>query len=108
MPQVPPPTPSSTPFETIFIEAVKTYEKKTKDLASHPLAAQLQSCKTPKAIIALLQAQVQVLDRTQGTDEKLTKWLDPTVDVLCAFSETIGNAVGLVTTPHLARSRLAV
>lgn len=100
MAQLPPPTPSSTPFETIFLEAVKKYEKKTKkDLASHPLAAQLQSCNTPEAIIALLQAQVQVLDRTQGTDEKLTRWLDPTVNVLCAFSETIGNAVGLAFPP---------
>jgi hypothetical protein len=103
MPQVPSSTPSSTSFEAIFIEAVKTYEKKTKkDLTSHPLAAELRSCNTLNDILAVLRAQAQVLDRSQGADDKLTKWLDPIVNVLCSFSETIGNAVGLVTTPHLS------
>ncbi len=81
---------------------MKAYEKQTKkDIASHPLAAQLKSCDNPGAILAVLRAQVQVFDRSQSADEKLTKWLDPTVNVLHAFSEAIGNAVGLVTTRKL-------
>ncbi|KAF8268161.1 hypothetical protein EI94DRAFT_1208575 [Lactarius quietus] len=100
MSQLPPSAPSSTPFEIIFREAAKKYKRLTKkDIASHPLAAQLKSCDTPDAIRAVLRAQVQVFDRSQSTDEKLTKWLDPTVNVLCAFSETIGNAVGLAFPP---------
>ncbi|KAH9024746.1 hypothetical protein EDB85DRAFT_1894188 [Lactarius pseudohatsudake] len=51
---------------------------------------------TECAILAVLRAQVQ---RSQSADEKLTKWLDPTVNVLHAFSETIGNAVGLAFPP---------
>ena len=46
-----------------------------------------------------------MLDRSQSVDEKLTKWLDPIVNVLCALSDTIGNAVGLVTTPKFKPAR---
>ena len=110
MPPVPPPTPSPTPLPpplaTIFTEAMEKYQKKTKkNLASHPLAARLDSCGDVSAIRAVLRAQAQVLDRSQSVDEKLTKWLDPIVNVLCALSDTIGNAVGLVTTPKFKPAR---
>ena len=90
-------TASSPSFETIFKEALEEYEKKTKkDIASHPLAAQLKSCDSPSAILAILRAQVQASDKSQIADERLTKWLDPTVNVLYAFSAIVGDAVGLV------------
>ena len=99
MSQIPPNSASNTSFETIFKEALEEYEKKTKnDIASHPLAAQLKSCDSPSAILAILRAQVQASDKSQSTDERLTKWLDPTVNVLCAFSAILGDAVGLVMT----------
>ncbi len=79
------------------------YEKKTKtDLGSHPLAALLKSCDTSDDIIAVLRDQVPVSDRSQSVYGKLTRWLDPIVDVFCAFSDTIGNAVSLVITPNLS------
>ena len=84
-------------FETIFNAALEDYEKKTKkDIASHPLGTQLKSCDSPSAILAVLRAQVQESDKSQTVDERLTKWLDPTVNVLCAFSSILGDAVGLV------------
>ncbi|KAI9437442.1 hypothetical protein H4582DRAFT_2057816 [Lactarius indigo] len=96
MPQVPP----STPSGEIFRVAMKAYEKRTKtNIATHPLAAKLKSCDNPSDILAVLRAQVQVFVRSQSADEKLTKWLDPTVNVLLAFSETVGNAVGLAFPP---------
>ena len=99
MSQIPPNSDSNTSFETIFKVALEEYEKKTKnDIASHPLAAQLKSCDSPSAILAILRAQVQASDKSQSTDERLTKWLDPTVNVLCAFSAVLGDAVGLVIT----------
>ncbi len=89
---------SSIDFETIFGAALEAYKKQTrKDIASHPLAAQLQSCDSPSAILAVLRAQVQAFDQSQSAGEKLTKWLDPTVNVLFAFSTTLGNGVGLVS-----------
>ena len=91
---------SSTPttnFETIFTAALKEYKKQTKrDISSHPLAAQLQACDSPSAILAVLQVQVQKFGQPQSDDEKWIKWVDPTVNVLFAFSATVGNGVGLV------------
>ncbi|KAF8260076.1 hypothetical protein EI94DRAFT_938712 [Lactarius quietus] len=87
----------STNFETIFTAALKAYSKQTKrDVTSHPLATQLQSCDSPISILAVLRTQVQAFNQSQISDERLTKWLDPTVNVLYAFSQTLGNAVGLI------------
>ena len=97
MSQVPPTAATVTNFESILTAALGAYKKRTKkDITSHPLATQLQSCNSPSAIIAVLQIQVQTFDQSQSSDEKWTKWLDPTVNVLCAFSATLGNGVGLV------------
>ena len=90
-------TTTSTHFETVIAAALEEYKKKTKkDIASHPLAAELKSCESTGAILAILRAQVQTFDKSQSADEKLTKWLDPTVNVLYAFSAILGDAVGLV------------
>src|SRR6266702_5298530 len=88
---------SSTNFKTVFRAALEAYKKQTKkDIASHPLAAQLRSCDSPSSILAILRAQVQAFDQAHCADEKLTKWLDPTVNVLYAFSAALGNGVGVV------------
>jgi hypothetical protein len=97
MSQVPSTSTSSTSFESIFSAALKAYKKDTKkDIVSHPLATQLGSCDSPSAILAILRTQVQTFDQSQGSDEKWTKWLDPTVNVLFAFSATLGNGAGVV------------
>ena len=97
MSQVPPTVVSSTNFDTIFTAALKAYNKQTKkDIASHPLAVQLQSYDSPNAILTVLRAQVQTLDQSQSADEKWTKWLDPTVNVLSAFSTSLKDIVGPV------------
>jgi hypothetical protein len=88
---------ASSKFQLIINNALDTYRKRTKnDLLTHPLAAQLQTCRTPVAILAILQQQVQGLDQSQRGDERWSKWLDPTVNVLFTFSSTIGAGVGLV------------
>jgi hypothetical protein len=92
------PTPSaSSNFQSIFNIALKAYEKQTKrDLLAHPLASQLQSCDSPASILAVLHSQVDNLDQVQKSDERLTKGLDPTINVLIAFSGTLGEGVSLV------------
>jgi len=88
---------SSSQFQQIFNSALKAYEKRTKkDLLLHPLAAQLQACDSPDAILAVLQKQVNELNQSRNADDRWTKWLDPTVNVLFAFSATLGEGVGLV------------
>jgi hypothetical protein len=88
---------SSSNFQLIINNALKAYEKRTKkDLLSHPLAAQIQTCHSPSSIRAVLQEQVQGLNQSRMGDEQLTKWLDPTVNVIHAFSATLESGVSLV------------
>ena len=88
---------SSSNFQLIINNALKAYEKRTKqDLLAHPLAAQFQTCDSPAAILAVLQQQAQGLDQSGSSDDRWTKWLDPTINVLFAFSATVGAGVGLV------------
>lgn len=99
MSKVPSTSASSTSFETIFAAALKEYKKQTKrDIASHPLATRLQSCDSSTAILAVLRSQVHKFDQSQSIDEKWMNWVDPTVNVLYAFSATLGSGIGLVIT----------
>ncbi|KAI0275598.1 hypothetical protein BGY98DRAFT_1098772 [Russula aff. rugulosa BPL654] len=83
MPHTPPTSTSSSNFQAIFNNALKAYERRTKkDLLAHPLAAQLQTCDSHSSILIVLQQQVQELNQSQSSNERLTKWLDPTVKVL--------------------------
>ncbi|KAH9009290.1 hypothetical protein EDB85DRAFT_1435821 [Lactarius pseudohatsudake] len=103
MSQVPSTSTSSTNFEAIFTAALEAYKNQTKrDITSHPLAAQLQSCDSPSRILAVLRTQVQTFDRSQTADERWSKWLDPTVNVLYAFSVALGNGAGLIFPPSNA------
>ena len=88
---------SSSNFQLLINNALDTYKRRTKnDLLAHPLATRLQTCNTPSAIIALLQEQVQGLDQSRSSDERWSKWLDPTVNVLQAFSSILQAGASLV------------
>ena len=88
---------SSSSFGVIFDKALKAYKEKTKeDLAVHPLAAQLQACESPAALLTILQDQIDQFNHSQSNDERLKKWLSPTINVLYTFSETLGGGIGLV------------
>ena len=89
-------------FQSVLDAALEAYERKTKSkLLTHPLAAQLQSCDSPAAILSVLQGLTQQFDRRRRGDERLTNWLTPTVNVLYAFS-AIGQGVGLVSPNSLS------
>ena len=88
---------SSSNFQLIINNALDKYKKRTKhDLLAHPLAVQLQSCNSPSDILAVLQQQVQGMDQALGSDERWSRWLDPTVNVLYTLSSTLAAGVGLV------------
>jgi hypothetical protein len=90
-------TVSSSNFQLIINNALKEYEKRTKqDLLAHPLASQLQACDSPSAILNVLHQQVQGPDQARRNDDRWTKWLDPTVNILYALCDTLGEGVGLV------------
>ena len=88
---------SSSNFQLILNNALDKYKKRTKnDLLAHPLAAQLQSCNSPSSILAVLHQQLQGLDQSRSSDERWSRWLDPTVSVLYALSSMLAVGVGLV------------
>ena len=88
---------SRSNLDSIFTSAFQAYKEMTgKDITSHPLAIEIQSCQSPDAILAVLRQQIPLSSRSQSTDERFTKWLIPTVNVLYAFSATLGEGVSLV------------
>ena len=93
----PPATTSSSDIERIFDAALKSYKKKTKkDLKSHDLFKQFDKCDSPEAILAKFQATHFDDPSQTGSDDRLKRWLVPTLNVLCAFSDTLGEGVSLV------------
>ena len=85
---------SSSNFQLIFDDALKAYKKRTKnDLLKHQLADRLEPCNSASSIHTVLQELVQELNESQRSN---TKWLDPTVNVLLAFSSTLEEGVGSV------------
>ena len=88
---------SQSNFLSIFNAALDSYKRKTKnDLASHPLLPGVQSCDSPETVLAVLRQQFPAINQSRDGDDRFTKWVTPTVNVLQSFSETIGQAVGLV------------
>ena len=97
MSSVPSTSTSHTNFDSIFNAALESYRHKTKkDLASHPLLASLQSCRSTEAILSVLRRQIPTSKQSQNGDDGTSKWDIPTVNVLNAFSDTLGKIVGLV------------
>lgn len=89
-------TSTSSNFQIIFDNALEAYEKRTKkDLITHPLATQLQKCGSPNSILDVLQQQVQELNQSRRRSERWTRWLSPTVKVLHAFSEKLGDVTSV-------------
>ena len=102
-PTAPSTSTSQSNFASIFNAALESYKRKTKkDLASHPLLPNLQSCQSPEAVLAVIREQVpgggasNQSRNDDDDDDGLTKWVTPTVNVLYSFSRTIGQGVGLV------------
>jgi hypothetical protein len=94
---------SSSNFQSVPSASLDAYEKKTKSkLLTHPLAARLQSCDSSTAILSILQDLIQQFDHRRRSDERLTNWLNPTVNVLYAFSSTLGQGLGLVSLNRLS------
>src|SRR5579863_9315101 len=97
MSSVPSPSTSRSNLDSIFNAALTAYKKKTgKDITSHPLATELQSCDSPDAILAVLRRQIPMPNKSQSSDETFEIFLIPTVNVLYTLSDTLGEGVGLV------------
>ena len=86
-------------YQHIFSVALESYEKGTgNDLTSNPLLPRLETCNSPDAVITLLLEQIPGFDRSRSdkNSERLSNWLNPTVNVIAAFSGTISGSAGPV------------
>ena len=93
-----PETSSTSNYQVIFDNALKAYKNKTgKDLATDPLTRKIESCHSPDAVLDLLREQIPGFNQSGSSHDAPMKWVDPTVNVLYAFSSTIGGAVSLVS-----------
>jgi hypothetical protein len=89
---------SHSNYQVIFDSALEVYKRKTgKDLTSHPLLGSFETCQSPDAILAVFHAQIFGPGQAQSIGDKLLTQLNPTINVLNAFSVTIGGVVGPVS-----------
>ena len=98
IPQTLPTTrPPSNP-STIFDAALKAYERRTgRNLIAYPLTTQQQACDSPEAMLTILQSQATHFGLSWVGNEKLRTWLGPVVNVMYAFSATLGGGISPVT-----------
>ena len=71
-----------------------------------PLLPSLQSCNSPEAILTVLREQIPVFNQPQNGDDRLTKWVAPTINVLYSFSATLGGGVGIVNIRMFPREKI--
>jgi hypothetical protein len=88
-------------FEAIFDAALSDYAQKTgTNLTAHPLAAVLESCNSPEAILDVLREQADAFKQYRNGDWKirLMKHLKPIVVILLRLStsDVLRNSIGLV------------
>ncbi|KAI9454220.1 hypothetical protein BJY52DRAFT_1225194 [Lactarius psammicola] len=89
-------TPSSD-FKSIFEAALSEYEEKTgKRLLDHPLATEVQGCGSVETILAILRGQAKEFQQFRDGDQRLMKWISPSVHVLFTFSATLSEGVAFV------------
>jgi hypothetical protein len=89
---------SRSNYQFIFDSALEAYRTKTgKDLTTDPLLRSFETCHSPDAVLNLLRAQILGPGQSHSSSDNLTTWLIPTVNVINAFSTTVGEGVGLVS-----------
>jgi len=84
----------------LIIDALADYAKTTGiDLSENSFADKLQRGRAPDDILQLLQEREKAFKEYRSRNRALIKCLRPAVNVLHAFSSTLGEAVNLVSHP---------
>jgi hypothetical protein len=82
----------------LIIDALGDYaDRMGIDFSKNPLAAVLQRCNTPAAILQLLREREKAFIKFRDRNRTLINCFRPAVQVLHAFSATFGEAVGVVS-----------
>jgi hypothetical protein len=87
----------SPALQDILDAALIEYTIKTgTDLATHPLAAELQSCKSADDLLLVLEERARSFRDFREGNKRLMKILEPIVNVLYTLSLTVRDGIGLV------------
>jgi hypothetical protein len=92
-------TSTSSRSQLLFDAALQDYEKQTgTKLVDHPLAKQLETCKSLESITTFFQEQAQAFSESRGSDSRVMKSLKSAVSILFTLSDStvLGEAIGLV------------
>ena len=93
---------ASSNFTQIFNAAIDEYKILTgKDLSTHPFATAFDTCTTPDSILDEFRGQVQALNTFRKGNDRLMKWLKPTVRILFLLLAMPGEGIGLVSPSFL-------
>jgi hypothetical protein len=82
----------------LIVDALADYAKLTGiDLSKSPFAERLELSNSPQAILELLEEREKAFKEYRDRNRRLITCISPAVEVLHAFSGTLGEAVGLVS-----------
>jgi hypothetical protein len=88
---------TSSGFQSI-LDALDEYVKLTGiNLTENPFADKAFGCGSPDAVLKLLQQNVKAFKEYRDKNRKFIDCLSPVVQFVHAFSEILGEAVGLVS-----------
>jgi hypothetical protein len=90
-------TPGISNFTSIFEVASNKYKMLTmNDLQTHPYAAKFDTCDSLQAVLDMFQKQAQAFEEYRNGDDRLIKWLNPTINILFTLSATLGEGLALL------------
>ena len=83
----PPQTPDSyMSFKSILENALSNYQKKTKrNLVDYWLATEMKSCESIDGVLDIIRDQVEALERTSASDQRLMICIGSSVDISPRF-----------------------
>jgi len=89
---------STSPSFQLITDALGEYAEQTGiDLSMDPLAEKIQLLQSPDDILRLLQERERAFKGYRDRNRTLISCLNPAVNVIHAFSATLGEAVSLVS-----------
>src|SRR5712672_82455 len=92
---------STSPSSQLITDALGEYAKRTGiQLSKDPFAEKIQLFKSPDDILRLLQERERAFKEYRDRNRTLISCLTPAVNVIHAFSATLGEVISLVSRTH--------
>jgi len=92
---------STSPSSQLITDALGEYAKRTGiQLSKDPFAEKIQLFKSPDDILRHLQERERAFKEYRDRNRTLISCLTPAVNVIHAFSATLGEVVSLVSRTH--------